>query len=109
MSTRTRTCVKCRLHGKISILKGHKRNCDYTHCCCDKCASHENLKEVRQPTESKSQSTSTATTSSFSTNAKPVSFPDMSAKDVLNLASLETHDKNLQKGRSMQEKRQGKT
>lgn len=40
-----RTCMKCRLHGKIVPLKGHKRNCPYTNCNCLRCASHDNYLE----------------------------------------------------------------
>ena len=42
-----RTCGKCRLHGQVELLKGHKRNCPYANCSCPKCASHEHLLALR--------------------------------------------------------------
>lgn len=37
----SRTCSKCRLHGQVDLLKGHKRVCTYANCTCNKCASHD--------------------------------------------------------------------
>ena len=36
----SRTCAKCRLRGNVVVpLKGHKRNCRYLYCACQRCAT----------------------------------------------------------------------
>lgn len=39
----SRTCTKCRLHGIVEPLKGHKRDCPFANCSCVHCASHDNI------------------------------------------------------------------
>ena len=38
-----RTCTKCRLHGQIEPLKGHKRVCPFASCACARCASQDHI------------------------------------------------------------------
>lgn len=40
------TCTRCRNHDVTSILKGHKRYCDFIYCHCPKCRN--TLKRQKQ-------------------------------------------------------------
>jgi hypothetical protein len=87
-----RTCVKCRLHGKVEVLKGHKRNCPYTNCTCGRCTSHVDLlthkNAVRDQQNDKGRlwrtsllkrPSSTSTTTSTCTST--VQFPEMTVPE----------------------------
>ena len=37
------TCKKCRAHGKIIDLKGHKSNCEFEFCYCEKCVAIDDI------------------------------------------------------------------
>ncbi|KAK3742615.1 hypothetical protein QZH41_018329 [Actinostola sp. cb2023] len=97
----TRTCAKRKLHGKYSILRGHKRNCPYQHCSCSKCASHENMKDLK---EQCSQSTATSTVTredNVSQQSAIIPFPT-----VIQLANLETETTSIRRSRTAAEKRE---
>ena len=116
-----RMCFKCKLHGKYNILRGHKRNCPFQHCCCAQCASHEKAKELREKhaappsstvTALNTSSTSTLTSTSTSTqNEETSTFPELAAdtsSTVLKVADFEIAKKTTLKSRSIAEKRKGK-
>ncbi|KXJ17996.1 doublesex- and mab-3-related transcription factor A1 [Exaiptasia diaphana] len=76
-----RKCGKCRLHGKITLLKGHKRNCPFENCSCNKCASHENLLALRVQTrhnaEDKGKLWRMNLQTSLEAKKSAISFPEM--------------------------------
>lgn len=94
-----RTCAKCRLHGKISPLRGHKRVCPYKQCSCEKCAS---------PTKARQSQNDMI-------DLTPQSFPACTAKtaevntyDVRAIANYEQAGVKTLKGLTVEEKRIGK-
>jgi hypothetical protein len=94
-----RTCAKCRLHGKISPLRGHKRVCPYKQCSCEKCASHTKARQSQNDI----------------IDLTPQSFPacaektaEVNADDVLAIANYEQAGVKILKGLTVEEKRIGK-
>lgn len=85
---------------------------------CNVCASHVKQKELREdnnPSSSvgnKSTNVSPTCTLSLSFESSVaggmvVPFPEMSAQNVVQLANLETENRNIRKSRTAAEKRQG--
>lgn len=94
-ATRPRTCVKCRLHGKCSLLRGHRASCPFLHCCCALCSAHEKSKETCTIT----RNTEEDNTSSVQ---QPV-FPEL----VLSTMDLAESSSRSQ-SKSVHQKREGK-
>jgi Fe-S-cluster containining protein len=92
-TTRPRTCVKCRLHGKVSILRGHRNNCPFLHCGCSMCSVHEKRKETCTITRNVEESTPLTQSA----------FPEL-VLSTMNVA--ESHSRSQLK--SVQQKREGK-
>lgn len=129
MTSRGRTCGKCRLHGEVVPLKGHARVCPYGRCFCARCSTHEELLALRSKqreakedkgriwranlasttqrkgTTSTCTSTSTTTTSSFPDNTN---FAENSML-ALQMANYETQAKRVKKNMSKAEQRKGIT
>ena len=96
----TRTCTKCRLRGKIAILKGHKRLCPFANCTCSRCASHEHGLELktsqredkgkrwRSSLNQRLRQAATATTTIPDTSSSEFKFPEMEPNKIPQHAAL---------------------
>ena len=117
-----RTCGKCRLHGQVELLKGHKRNCPYANCSCPKCASHEHLLALRMTdrhsNEDKGKRWRTNLTQTCTAKKaedhQAVRFPEMTAQldnepmFALKVANFEAAKKAMEKSKPKSEQRKGK-
>lgn len=78
----TRTCIKCRLHGQVAALKGHKRVCPYANCTCNKCASHDHVMahktKLRDEKNDKGRMWRRALSHTLSKPSSTATFPEMS-------------------------------
>ena len=115
--------LKYRLHGKIAILKGHKRVYPFANCTCPRCASHDHALELknaqrddlgmcwRMSLNQSLQQTATATKTNLDT--PEFNFPEMAPEKVdttlaLQLADYETERGKTSKTKSKAEQMKGK-
>ena len=117
-----RTCAKCRLHGHIEPLKGHKRVCAFANCTCSRCASHEYILAHKNSARSDKKvdkgriyRQSLQLRSSTATQSK-VPFPEMSenmqslptmVKDKLDSRKLALELADYEDAKTQAEKRKG--
>lgn len=121
-----RTCGKCRLHGKIQLLRGHKRACPFTNCNCNICASHERALHIRNQQREQREDkgrrwraslavAATSTTNQQAASPSALPFPEMPANSAsgedaltaLQLANYETAGLISKKSKSNAEKKKG--
>lgn len=95
-TTRPRTCVKCKLHRKLSILRGHRNNCPFLHCGCSLCTAHERAKDA------KGTCTTTSNVKDVDTSHVQPAFPEL----ILSAVDL-TDSTSRSQRKSIDQKREG--
>lgn len=110
MSSGVRTCIKCRLHGKYSQLRGHKKSCPYLYCICKECSSHDKLKELKDGRKVSDTSANKSTgTSTRAVSVDNIPFPEKPQSQIFvqQLANVETQYRAARKSQTPGERRKG--
>lgn len=91
-------CSRCRNHGVVQLLRGHKNACLYVDCICDKCEITKKRREImaKQIKDYRNHKSSDCSESSPDTVETSESIPDiealMDAQQFVNYEPIENRD-----------------
>lgn len=78
-------CSRCRNHGVVQLLRGHKNLCVYSECICERCEITQRRREImaKQIKDYRSSKISDESTSSPEVNSSEVSSPETDGLDMM--------------------------